>query len=376
MSLFYKTMENQHINLLVVPHRVTLPSGSFEFPNSGLITSAVPPSNVVNGVDIIAGNANALSGSFVKDPKMTTISKVPQPSTIQSTPPLINEVGDLEPGDSIWQRCQVKGCRVTIFKPLVSLHESKKEQNSVVKTGQQWKISTEVACYHCTFPFESRPIPFACAFSKTRQLFSVTGCFCSFECALAWGHKERKDLHVHHWFYRIITDSERPKLTAAPPISMLRRFGGIWDIEQYRSTFGAPIIATELVWPIVFHTNAVEVRETVAQSQIFDTLEEEKKQNLQHCQIYPPNVSRERNEVEAKEGSGEEGMSTHHQQQQQHHHSRSSSPVWSDVGTPYTYHQDGGAHIRTQVLKKKTDLALRARIEQARKNKRKATSVI
>lgn len=358
ISVCMKKMSMNHINLLILPHKANLPSGEVEFPNTGLVTSSNNIAVGGSGVDIIPGTAEGL---FVKDPKIakprtpssSLRSKESEETANVSTDDPHNEedaVGDMEPGDFIWQRCQQRGCRVTVFKPLAELHPDRTEKNTMERAGQKWRRHTDVACHFCTFEFESRPIPFASGFNKVRQLFTVTGCFCSFECALAWGLKQsaynnRGD--IHQWFYQLLTErADRPRLRPAPPITMLKRFGGIWSIDQYRSTFGAPVIIEELIWPIVFHSNAVELRECMPQTSLFDSLEVESNPD----QILPHTTN--------TNGSN----SPNH-----------TSYQWSNVGTPYTYHSDGGSQAKAMIMKKRSDLALRARIEQARRNKRKVS---
>ena len=94
---------------------------------------------------------------------------------------------------------------------------------------------TDVACWWCTYGFEGCPcfIPEK-IFDKA---FYVFGCFCSFECAAAYNlnlsdYKVSERYSLLKKLYALITGLDS-NIQIAPPRETLKKYGGIYTIEEY-----------------------------------------------------------------------------------------------------------------------------------------------
>lgn len=110
---------------------------------------------------------------------------------------------------------------------------------------QGWPQSTDIYCWWCCFPFETRPVPIAAKFHKST--FKVYGNFCSFNCAKAHLLNSNKNmtnmLSLNLFLYKKMTGSPAfntdigpPVIVPAPPREMLKIFGGPFSIEEFRES--------------------------------------------------------------------------------------------------------------------------------------------
>ena len=106
-----------------------------------------------------------------------------------------------------------------------------------------WPQSTEVYCWWCSHPFETRPVPIATKYLKST--FTVFGNFCSFNCAKAYLLKSNKNttntISLNLFLYKKMTGSlsfrgDSSPIIPAPPREMLKIFGGPFSIEEFRES--------------------------------------------------------------------------------------------------------------------------------------------
>lgn len=100
-----------------------------------------------------------------------------------------------------------------------------------------WPTSTDVYCWWCCFPFETRPVPIATHYHK--GTFKVCGNFCSFNCAKAYLLKSKRNninaVSLNVFMYKKMTGSDKyTAIVPAPPREMLKIFGGPFTIEKFR----------------------------------------------------------------------------------------------------------------------------------------------
>lgn len=106
--------------------------------------------------------------------------------------------------------------------------------------GKEWQTCTDVACWWCCHTFDNVPIGIPDSYHDGR--YKMFGCFCSFNCALAYNRDlrdyrtyERQSL-IHHLKAELGAD-DGIRLDAAPPRQVLKMFGGTLDIEEFRHQF-------------------------------------------------------------------------------------------------------------------------------------------
>lgn len=114
-------------------------------------------------------------------------------------------------------------------------------QHGVVRVVEQgsWPERTSTLCWHCCHPFDGPPLPMPIRYDDRRDVFHVTGTFCSWECMKAYNGDSRS--YMQHVNSTIIT-LFRKRCTGvlgsvrhAPPRLALKAFGGTMTIEEFRA---------------------------------------------------------------------------------------------------------------------------------------------
>lgn len=107
----------------------------------------------------------------------------------------------------------------------------------------QWPSKTDMYCFWCCHPFESRPVPLPVAYDERKDAFKVIGNFCSWNCAKAynvssnsyeWGHR----CELLHMLYKRTEGSRVTRIVTALPKTRLKIFGGNLDIGDFRILSG------------------------------------------------------------------------------------------------------------------------------------------
>lgn len=105
---------------------------------------------------------------------------------------------------------------------------------------ETWPQRTHCFCWWDSHPFTSQPVAIPTSYNPVNKTFQVMGCFCSFQCALAYKKYDRNldsvDTSLLYFFFNKITPSKVnvTNLKPAPPRQMLNIFGGSLSIDQYR----------------------------------------------------------------------------------------------------------------------------------------------
>jgi len=118
-----------------------------------------------------------------------------------------------------------------------------------------WPKSTNLRCWHCTLHFDTVPcgLPTDCDGEK----FKVCGCFCSFNCMVAYNQKSRNS---HKWeisslinqmYKKIFKESKN--ILPTPDYELLEEYGGKLSREDYRKCIKNGIVTYELLLPPIIN---------------------------------------------------------------------------------------------------------------------------
>jgi hypothetical protein len=108
------------------------------------------------------------------------------------------------------------------------------KESSEVK---QIPMKSDTACFWCCHTFTHRPV--VLPIRDTGEYLTVTGNFCSPECATSYLFDMRQDSHTR-WeqlalLYRVYGEACQGKIHPAPPRTTLKLFGGSLTIQEYRN---------------------------------------------------------------------------------------------------------------------------------------------
>lgn len=107
-------------------------------------------------------------------------------------------------------------------------------KDGICSIGEKTKIS----CWWCTFTFDDLPCFIPEKYNSGK--YFVFGCFCSYNCALAYilkddEYKIANRVSLIKRMYSEIYETENP-LYPSPPRELLSKFGGPMTIDEYRSS--------------------------------------------------------------------------------------------------------------------------------------------
>lgn len=99
-----------------------------------------------------------------------------------------------------------------------------------------WPRYTDVRCWWCTYTFDGTPCSIPYKYEKDE--FWVFGCFCTFECAMAYiimmvKDKKWEKTSLLHLLYRCVFGRDE-KIFPAPPKEILVDYGGKVTIQKFR----------------------------------------------------------------------------------------------------------------------------------------------
>lgn len=142
--------------------------------------------------------------------------------------------------------------KAPLLKHRTNNNESKKpvKQSDVTvmlqhgKNVTEWPKETDIWCWWCCHSFKGMPCFIPTKYDSLRKRFKVTGNFCTWNCAKSYmfndslGNK-RRDIHL---FTSLMKHMKLPvDIKPAPRKEILKRFGGILTIEEFRQTFHSRI---------------------------------------------------------------------------------------------------------------------------------------
>lgn len=117
---------------------------------------------------------------------------------------------------------------------------------------KEWPTKTNVHCWWCCHPFDTPPCAIPQKYHK--GVFHLYGCFCSFNCAAAYNFDKKYDhmwesYSLLHLLYKKMYDKDFKKIIPAPPKEVLKIFGGILSIEEYRENLISNTIMYRIITP-------------------------------------------------------------------------------------------------------------------------------
>ena len=108
----------------------------------------------------------------------------------------------------------------------------------VVERGD-WPESTPTLCWHCCHPFGGPPLPLPIKYDARRDVFHVTGTFCSWGCMKAYNLDSKSYMrHVNATLVTLFKKRCTGRLEGirpAPPRLALKAFGGTMTIDEFRT---------------------------------------------------------------------------------------------------------------------------------------------
>ena len=116
----------------------------------------------------------------------------------------------------------------------------------------EWPIKTDVYCWWCCHPFDTPPCAIPKKYNKGK--FHLYGCFCSFNCAAAYNFDKKYDnmwesYSLLHLLYKKMYNKAYKKIIPAPPKEVLKIFGGILSIEEYRNNLMNNTVMYRIIEP-------------------------------------------------------------------------------------------------------------------------------
>lgn len=111
--------------------------------------------------------------------------------------------------------------------------------------------STDIACFWCAHQFEGRPV--FIPYDEKGGVWHVYGNFCCPECALAYCLDEKEDSHIR-WekvslLHRLYAPVVGGRIYPAPARLLMKHFGGMLSIEDYRATSRKRSVRVDVHYP-------------------------------------------------------------------------------------------------------------------------------
>lgn len=104
-----------------------------------------------------------------------------------------------------------------------------------------WPTDPQTWCWHCCHPCEREPIPIPVAYDVKKNIFTVRGAFCSWNCLKAYsrdGYSSHRSsamaMNVTVFRKRCQPGRKLQHTVPAPPRGLLKVFGGTLTIEEFR----------------------------------------------------------------------------------------------------------------------------------------------
>ena len=112
-------------------------------------------------------------------------------------------------------------------------------KQSIVDANGKIAPTTNISCWHCTYPFKGTPKTVPVSYNKSKQTFEVVGVFCSWGCAKTWmsTRVEYNTPIKRMWLYEMARRHygyNNNVIYPAPDPWVLKRFGGSMTIEEFR----------------------------------------------------------------------------------------------------------------------------------------------
>ena len=127
--------------------------------------------------------------------------------------------------------------------------------------NDNWVKQTNNYCFWCCHGFNNTPFGLPIKYKEDK--FSVSGCFCSLECAAAYNFAEEKNIQDIWECYNLINllshKIEYNKIVKlAPKRNCLKIFGGNMSIDEFRTFTESNKIINVLEYPMIAVTQQIE----------------------------------------------------------------------------------------------------------------------
>ena len=161
------------------------------------------------------------------------------------------------PDDNTCHRCAKNEKSLALMRSKLEKYEKKEKLNKSnkiynnklnfisISSGKKITIKkTDTRCWWDANNFKNLPCFLPELFHK--NVYYVTGCFCSFNCALAYNLYYLKDSKIHHrksLTYKLyrelygLSSEDIIEIKEAPPKEILEDFGGNMSIDVFRRSF-------------------------------------------------------------------------------------------------------------------------------------------
>ena len=134
-----------------------------------------------------------------------------------------NDINDVDDGDNTIH-LQKDNIKKGFFQLLNYFHD--------------WKEKTHVKCWWCCHNFDSVPIGMPIKYDNKVKKFIVRGIFCSFGCMLAYSNNTQgvnPKKYLINYLYKKLTGHTIINFKEAPSKYVLKSFGGLLSIEEFRN---------------------------------------------------------------------------------------------------------------------------------------------
>jgi hypothetical protein len=111
---------------------------------------------------------------------------------------------------------------------------------SVLDNAARDRYTPQTACFWCCHGFSWTACILPKSYDAYKNIYTAEGNFCSPECALSYNYADNRISDSTKWLQHSLLGKvysglyKTRTLSPAPPRTLLRMFGGVLDIEQYR----------------------------------------------------------------------------------------------------------------------------------------------
>ena len=146
--------------------------------------------------------------------------------------------------------------------------------NSSSHSNTHWPQTSDALCWYCCHGFTGAPLPMPVKYDDKRDIFHVTGIFCSWACMKSYNGESTS--YLKHANANVITMFRKrctgklgvigcdrklkDHIVPAPPRILLKAFGGSMTIDEFRATSSAGKIFNIMPPRLIIHNALVEER--------------------------------------------------------------------------------------------------------------------
>jgi hypothetical protein len=126
-----------------------------------------------------------------------------------------------------------------------------------INNKYKWPQKTNIRCWNCTLYFDT--VPCGIPINYNNEIFSVFGCFCSFNCMVSYNQRSRISNKWEIWslinlMYKKIY-GEAKDILPSPDYKLLKEYGGNLTRKEYKKCIKDSIITYDLLLPPIININ-------------------------------------------------------------------------------------------------------------------------